>query len=35
MCSGCRVRAFKEMRVFSEAFAAEVDRVTGGVSVPI
>jgi hypothetical protein len=35
MCSSCRVRAFKEMRVFSEAFAAEVDRVTGDVSVLI
>jgi len=35
MCSGCRGRAFKEMRIFSEAFAAEVDRVTSDVSVLI
>lgn len=31
LCSCCRGRAFREIRLFSEAFAAEVDRVTAGV----
>lgn len=35
MCTSCRGRAFQEMRDFSEAFAAEVDKVTSDVSIPI
>lgn len=35
LCSGCRSRAFQDMRVFSEAFSAEVDKAIGSVSVPI
>jgi hypothetical protein len=32
-CVNCRERAFGDMRKFSEAFALEVDRVTGTVSI--